>query len=107
MLEERLVRLIYTNDRLMPVGQNEGEVYELTRKDISAIEAITEKRKKEGSGTYLFIGSWRKKIGKDDYDYSEMGICKSIIHLPEYKEYYEALDKIKPFSEREIVEVMG
>lgn len=78
-----------------------GLVYELSAYEFITIEKINQERKAQHKPP-LMSGTWKcPEKGRR----TERAICHRNIHSEEYKEFYDALDKIKPFSEREILEV--
>jgi hypothetical protein len=85
-------------------GKRFGIVYELSKKDLRAIEQINEKRKSENRRALLRVDFWKLR---NEEGRTRESVCARVIKIEDFKEYYEALDKIKPFSEREIVEVRG
>jgi hypothetical protein len=89
-----------------PLHKNKsGIVYELSAQDILIIDKINERREAENNAWRLRIS--RRELKNDKDKYTGKAVCARTIKRPGFEEYYEALDKIKPFSEREIVEVRG
>lgn len=82
-----------------------GIVYELSDEDFFVIEEINRNREHQGLTVTLRTAFWKLRNGKDDY--TALSVCARVIKRPGFEEFYDALDKIKPFSEREIVEVRG